>query len=772
LSLDQHGSSVLAKACIQICRATVTFEDARKQHDAKAKTKTASAKAKVPKEKTNSELARALIFTKLEPMMIAQMKKLGYTEAGLLPVYGKFKNLKTKKILVPVFPKMAAGCGYEEKKEERQSILGCGHKGSENPRDKCKTFQSRIYCTNINCSHCPMVNDNLNADDVKVSTILEWRVDFEDLDKDGEVYAVKGTARGDYLYPHNTHGRVPSSTGLGPTRQEAIPFDEDFVLQGVYTKFLNHITENYKDIDNPPPGIQITNHMKGDDLHPHDHRLMEYLPSCRREYKPLIEVAKHREALLRLQVKFINDHALADQFTHYHCVPRTILGKGSREDFFPTWPINPKQVPHLYFDSVMALMDGSQRVDGDIPSNPVPDPVPQPYHDDIAPVTLQQIIDLLPPVGHVMLQKDKQLYEIAVGLGLKVSKGKDGNAGKFYLPPSIKKRHAKDKVFYKVNENPFLKETGLFLPGTIIFPLQDYRRIRFPQGNEEIKCSLKRKHYMYFAGNVTHAGDTYAPEEIPPWHIAVHIYVNSIFHPRLPNTFSYNYDVIAKFQSAHVSSFKVDEQSKALKSANDNIIDLYSQTLLNPKALQTGFKNGKALVKAMNELIEKADKQMKDLASAKMLEDHQEEEDEVVAEEEDSSYNDADGDDSRKPAAVPESLLGKRNRKEKVKNDLGYAPPKEKKSKQKGHAKSNKDSVEIDEEEATKALEESKAAKSEAGCFKHTKHSMKKKARAAEEPKVPEEPKKSKRKTTKATKKATKKATPSKGGSKGGSKAK
>ena len=696
-TLDQHGPSVLAKACIKTCHETVTYEEARKGHKVKleaSKPKSKTASAKSPNEKADSELARGVIFARLEPKMIQQMKQLGCTDAGPLPFGGRFKNLKSRKTFVAAVNKTPTGCGYEEKKELSQAMLGSGHRSSEKPRDKSISFLSRIYCTHYKCANCPSVKatEDLPAAEVALSTILEWRVDFEDvLDDKGVVVALTGTARGEFVYPHKSHNDVPPRLGLDSTRQGAMPFDEDFILRGVHSRFINHIEENYTELAEPPPGIQITNHMKGNAMYPHDHRLMEHMPSCRKEHKPLIDAGKHRESLLRFQMKFINDCALADQFTHSHCVPRSIVSQGKTECLWPTWPVSPKHVPHLYFDSVMVLMDGSQRVDGEIPKDHVPDPVPQPYHDDIAPVTLKQIIDLLPDIGHVMLKKDPALNRVAVELGLALSKGADGKPGKFYLPDSIQKLHEENKTHYKVNENPFLKEAELFLPGTIIIPLQDYRRIRFPEGEDEVVFKLLRKHCVHFAGCLTHAGDTHAIGETPPWHIAVHIYVNSIFHPRVPNTFSYNYKVIAKFQPAHVSSFKVDEQSKALLNTNKIVMDIYSKTLLNPKVLQTGIKHGTALVQFMTDLLEKAKKQMEDPAVARIMEEAEGEE-EDNDDTKDSDYNDADGEEDKKPAAVkttgkrvpkPAEVIqtGKRARKEKVQDDLGCEPRATKKTK-------------------------------------------------------------------------------------------
>ena len=677
LEKEKCGPAALGRACTMKCHAEAAFKEARKSHEeAIAAAKAAAAKAKSTKapketEKTDKELAKGIIFTQLEPKMIAQLKKLGFDEAGRLPNSGKMKTMKTKKIFAPMANREDKGCGSVlPAKEVPQVQIGCGHRGSDKPRHGTNSHLSRLHCTNHKCSSCP--KGELTKDNVKWVTILEWRVNFEDLlDDDGEVIGQKGTARGDCVCPHHSHGKIPSRNGMARHRLEPMVFDEDFILQGVHDEFVKCVKENHKSADDPPPGNLVTNHIKGSDVHPHDHRLQEQMPSCRTECKPLINPTKHREAMLRFQTKFMNDFGLAEEFSHRHFSTRILVSKSSREMFLPTWPVEPSHLPHLHFDSAMALMDGSQRVKGEIPSanedGIAPDPIPQPHHCDIAPVSLNQITGLLQPVGHQMMERDPRLKKVALSLGLRQgTKGDD--KGMFHLTKKLKAEQ--QDTTCSVDENPFLKAANLFLPGSVIFPLEDHRRLRFPEGESETTVDLERGKCMCFPGCLTHCGDTCRTDKVPPWHIAVHVCLNSIFHPRIPNTFSHNYQAIAKFQPDHVNSFMSDEQGKALAKANSDILQLCSKTLLGHKPLEVGLRHARALTKSTVKLVEKAE-ELKANPPPVGPQDFEEEDDE----DNDKSTDD----DCAPPVAMldaPIMISGKRVRKRKPEDNTGYVPKK------------------------------------------------------------------------------------------------
>lgn len=212
--------------------------------------------------------------------------------------------------------------------------------------------------------------------------------------------------------------------------------------------------------------------------YPFDRRFYEHLPSLNPFFGDVLDKDEYRRDMIRLWYWFAGKFSVSAQMHHVQFVPfRTHVGSL----VYPSWGEsstagdNNKTLPHLRLNGISALWGGHQVG---------PSPVDQLIHTDIPTKEVTELID-----GESMV------------------------------------------VDYEVSSNPALR--GLFKPGSIMVPLQDSRSLVSITACEKETDSVPKGRMVFFTGDFAHAGKTY-PADDPSWHMALHVYADSVYHKRPP----------------------------------------------------------------------------------------------------------------------------------------------------------------------------------------------------------------------------------------------
>lgn len=131
---------------------------------------------------------------------------------------------------------------------------------------------------------------------------------------------------------------------------------------------------------------------------------------------------------------------------------------------------------------------------------------------------------------------------------------------------------------HTVSTNPHL--AGHAKPGSLIFPLGDYRDIFLSTGgNNKINKRIFKGEAQWFQGDVTHGGSTFAPDEPINWHISLHVPVESYHHPHDPEDFEIDVEMVAIDQPQLISRLLVNAQIDGITPLRDKLTEAFAHAM-------------------------------------------------------------------------------------------------------------------------------------------------------------------------------------------------
>lgn len=323
---------------------------------------------------------------------------------------------------------------------------------------------------------------------VKFAVVAAGRLSRIDTGKRGEAKALLTVNK---LFPHDWACSLPcddmrATRFLDKNRFGSgavmVDFPYDCINRNTFTRLVQHVSAHHPQDGNLPIGDQIfPDPTAGSQLsktltYPFDRRFYEYLPTLNSFFGDVISTEDYREFMLRFWYWFAGKFSISSQMHNVQFSPITTR-VGST--VFPTWPLASSDVkqPHLQLNGVAAIWGGHQTATSK-------EAVDQLLHCDIPYKPVRTVID-----GRDCIQ---------------------------------------DVV---VSNNPAL--LGLFRPGSILLPLQDYRTLVTVTDCTKEEDDVTKGEMAFFCGDFTHAGKTYATTD-PSWHLSLHIYVDSDHHKRAP----------------------------------------------------------------------------------------------------------------------------------------------------------------------------------------------------------------------------------------------